>query len=520
MASPTQAPARLSPAVIDRLTLAAAADPAVFLGLYGRVLDPILGDQPFALWPHLATLLDAWREHRLGIVLKSRQLGVSWLLAGYALWTAKFQLGANVLIVSKSQRDAALVLAKVKYLEARLPAFLRWPRGKDNESTLEFPLRDSRINALPSTKDAGRGEGATLVLMDEFAFHEYGSLNYAAIKPTIDAGGRMVVVSTANGLGGPFADLWTDARLDAGPVDTGTGIWQQQGPGPNGFVPVFLDWSCRPGRDAAWLERQRAEYSPLLLKQEYPANPTEAFIVSGRPVFDADALEAVFDTDAAPLERSAAHWLTVPGLTAYEPPNPKRTYLIGVDVAQGLAHGDASCAVVLDAETHAEVAHLHSQDQPDIFAAKLDDLATLYPCRLGVERAGPGFQVLYKLRELQTASTPYAIYFDTSVLKTPAGRLGGQTVQTQEPGWVTSGGTKPTMIGELEAATRLGQVTIRSRQAYEQMRAYQRSDNGETGGSGGKHDDCVMAWAIAWQMRKWPLIRERATSYQVDWGNA
>src|SRR6266540_4231305 len=114
------------------------------------------------------------------------------------LCAAKFHDGANVLMLSKRQDEASALLVKARFLERSLPDWLRTAAGKSNDSTLEFADRGSKISALPSNEDAGRSEAATLVLLDEHAFHQYAEDNFA-VKPTIDAGGRLVIVSTANG---------------------------------------------------------------------------------------------------------------------------------------------------------------------------------------------------------------------------------------------------------------------------------------------------------------------------------
>jgi hypothetical protein len=480
-----------------------AQDSAYFLGTYGKVNDAeTLAVIPFAMWPHLRTLLDLWLDNRLSIILKARQLGVSWLLAGYALWGAKFHTSASVLILSKGQADAADVLAKAKFLEANLPAWLQTTTGKDNDSELEFPGHNARIRALPATAAAGRGATASLVLMDELAHHEHARQNLVSISPTIGMHGRLVAVSTANGLGNAYYELWVGA---GGPAvqDDGTGVWRTDRPGANGYVPVFLHWSCRPGRDEAWLEQKRAELDlePLLFKQEYPSTPLEAFVVSGRPVFGACVLEVDPELKPLPVPLESSSLL---GLTLYRLPEKGKRHLIGVDVALGLEHGDASCAIVLDAETFCEVAHLHSTQPPDLFAADVHALASAYPGRLAVERNGPGHQVIYKLRKLRTSTTPYLPYFDTAVLKAPAGQLTGQTPPDQQEGWVTTPQNKPTAIGELEAALRNGVIRLGSPLVVSQLRMYQRLANGKTEAPQGKHDDCVMALALAYQMHKWP----------------
>jgi hypothetical protein len=57
-------------------------------------------------------------------------------------------------------------------------------------------------------------------------------------------------------------------------------MWLGAEGGATGFLPYFLPWTARPGRDAGWRDRIRDE-SPELTQadvlREYPASPAEAF---------------------------------------------------------------------------------------------------------------------------------------------------------------------------------------------------------------------------------------------------
>ena len=162
---------------------------------YVSVLSPEpSGDSiiPFIMWPHLKETVDIILRDRLVIILKARQIGISWLLAAYALWTASYHPGALVMVLSKGQEEASDLLDKIKFIHRQLPPELQQGVGKSNEHEMAFPSIDSSIVALPSTEHAGRSKAVTLV------FHEYLSANFAAVKPTIDAGGQMITASTVN----------------------------------------------------------------------------------------------------------------------------------------------------------------------------------------------------------------------------------------------------------------------------------------------------------------------------------
>lgn len=225
-----------------------------------RFWDANRGLIPFEQWPHLVTLLNEWEKKKSGVVLKARQLGVSWAVAVYAAWVAR-RPGALVLLLSQGQMESFELLRKVKDVlqEHRThPVELH----KDAEGSVEI-LGGGKIVALPSTARAGRGYTATLVIADEAAYHPYAEDNYVAYKPALDGGGQLLVVSTANGNLGFFSDMYWGAVQ-----------------GANGYEHWFLPWHLRPGRDEAWLKRERKAFRglPAEFKQEYPDTPEDAFV--------------------------------------------------------------------------------------------------------------------------------------------------------------------------------------------------------------------------------------------------
>ena len=56
---------------------------------------------------------------------------------------------------------------------------------------------------------------------------------------------------------------------------------------------MFFPWSASEDRDESWYESKCESMLPWQLAQEYPTTPEEAFIKSGNPVFDLDALEGM-----------------------------------------------------------------------------------------------------------------------------------------------------------------------------------------------------------------------------------
>lgn len=59
----------------------------------------------------------------------------------------------------------------------------------------------SLITSMPSASDPARGESASLIVVDEWAFLPNPEEAWASIEPVADIGGRIIGLSTANGSG-------------------------------------------------------------------------------------------------------------------------------------------------------------------------------------------------------------------------------------------------------------------------------------------------------------------------------
>jgi hypothetical protein len=433
---------------------------------------------PFHLWPAQVRVLWTLMTVRLVIILKARQLGISWICCWYALWLCFFQPGKVVLCFSKGQAEANELLRRIKDLYDRLPDWMRQAGPaliKDNTEELVW-ANGSRVRSLPASQGAGRGHTASLVILDEAAFLQFADALYTALKPTIDAGGQLVVISTANGIGNLFHRLWTKAIA-----------------GLNAFTAIFLPWWSRPGRDAAWYAAQLAEYTdPQMVKQEYPASAQEAFLVSGRTRFAQEWVlaQSVHTRPGLPREQWPASLAGIDhGLTLYALPVPGRRFVLGADVAEGLETGDYSAATLIDAETWEEIAHLHGHWEPDEYAGLLHRLAEAYDAEIAVERNNHGHAVLVTLKIL--------------------GSLRVADGHDDRPGWLTNAQTKPQSIDLLATALRDAFLAhpgavIHTQATLDELQIYRVLKTGDTGAPAGYHDDRVMSWAIALMVARRP----------------
>lgn len=155
---------------------------------------------------------------RFKIGCQARQIGKSFMCACEAVLSALTTPKTEWVILSAGERQALEFMRKVKeWAEA-----LHFTVADDKEvrDSAEAILKSaevtwpngSRVLALPANPDTARGYSANLIL-DEFAFHENPDEIWRAIYPSISnpIKGRKAIriVSTPNGMGNKFHDLWS-----------------------------------------------------------------------------------------------------------------------------------------------------------------------------------------------------------------------------------------------------------------------------------------------------------------------
>jgi hypothetical protein len=449
------------------------------------MLDTAQGPQRAILWPHQERLFLQMRESRRLIVLKARQLGVTWAMAIYALWYALAHPGTTTMILSIGEREAREVLRRIGRLHESLdPQLRRWWKGRftSEEATLRSEAGASQIISIPSGSTAGRGYTVSLLIGDEAAHWPESDQKLAAVLPTMADSGAVVLISTANGMSGRFYDIWADA------------------PG-NGWDTLFFRADDRPGRNKEWLESERSALGDLGA-QEYPLDAEEAFISSGASVFDYDAIETLRSLSVEDPkwrghiteDKTGVHAQAHEGgpWKVWEWPRPGRTYMLAADACAGKASGDYAHAVVVDTASWDQVACYHAKTEPHQFARELRNAGWLWqsspemPALLAPEANNHGAGVIAMLREWG-----YPRIYRHS-------RFDGQTVtESGGLGFFTSLKTKPIAISALQQAIREQAVGIRDGEALSEFTKFILTDTGKMQAAPGAHDDRVMTWAIA-----------------------
>ena len=239
---------------------------------------------PFSLWPEQRKALNKMLSNRLIIILKARQLGLTWMTLVYSVWKMLTRTGYSIVALSKKEEpDAKELIRRVKFILNHLPMWMVREKSKAPENysgliwestalkvTINHPGKEpSTFQSMSSAPDSGRSFTANLVLLDEWAFQEYAEEIWAGAYPLINrpTGGQVIGLSTGkrNTL---FETEWNRAM-------TGT----------SGFVPIFLPWTTDIRRTREWYEQTKIDL-PNSYRNEYPTNPADAFSVGAGAFFE------------------------------------------------------------------------------------------------------------------------------------------------------------------------------------------------------------------------------------------
>ena len=373
-----------------------AVSPVYFLLKYAIIKSTEGGFIPFKLYVYQVKCLLAFLLHNLIIILKNRQIGCTWLVAGYALWKALFHRAANIIIVSKSEDAATEVLDYCRFIYNNLPDFLKPPMDKDRTSLISFPSIGSKIRALSSKESSGIGFGsASLVILDENDFHPYAEENYVEIKPMIDAGGnrQLIILSAPNRmkLNSNFKAIWRDARK-----------------GKNNFHPILLTLGSVPHQTDEWYERMKREYTKRDLETRYFKTEEEALSVTvAGKFFDMDKLTMHTSRIIAPLEGYDTIDTRNGMIRIFKPPVGSNKYVLFTDPSEGKE--DPFHMVVIEVGTKEEVANAHGWFPSDEVASIHDTLSRHYNASNSYYRTGyTGGRFQSALDNLNTPSQMYS----------------------------------------------------------------------------------------------------------------
>lgn len=489
------------------------------------------------------------------IILKARQMGFSTLVVALIFWATATAFFINSLIVAHKEDATASLFKMVKLFYDCLPSPLKPLQRASNaqELVLDKPAKykgkdkglGSRLRcATAGGTGVGRGWTFMNVLLSEFAFWPGNKMEtYTGIMQAVPDGiDTMVVIeSTANGFN-EFKKLW-DAAVIA------------QRNGTEGFLPVFFPWfEMRSYRKKPAPDFQRTEEEQKLadtfglddsqlawrrwcieincggdvdlFHQEYPATPDEAFISTGRCVFDKKALvlrreqvrDLPWEYGAFRIEKDLSghivkwEWTPETGgpIRILKHPEQGVPYVLGGDTAG--TGTDKFAGTMIDNSTGMLVAVVHHQFGERMFAEQMYCLGMYYNTALiGVETNYSTFPEMI-LEELEYPKLFVRERYDNFL---------GQMVNAF--GFDTNTATRPVLVDTLKDVVKKSLDTVTDFDLLGEMLTFVYDDKWKAQAEQGEHDDLVMAFGITHRIRhqqrtvaEMPTLGERSVKWTPD----
>lgn len=485
-----------------------ASDPVFFMKKYCKIQHPTKGRLNFDLYPFQEKVLHDFKKHRYNIVLKSRQMGISTLVAGYSTWLMTFFQDKNILVIATTQETAKNLVTKIREMYSELPTWIKPKTTEDNRLSLRLE-NGSQVKAVSSSPDAARGQSLSLLVIDECGFISESSEIWTGAQSTLSTGGDCIILSTPNGVGNFFHKMWVESEE-----------------GTNGFNPIKLKWDMHPEYDKFWRDEQDKLLGPKKASQECDA----VFISSGNTVIESELLIWYKDSYIKePLEKRGFdknYWL-------WEYPQTNLQYIVVADVSRGDS-SDYSAFHVLDINNAKQVAEYKGKLPPREFGRNLVSVATDWNnALLVIENANVGFDAIQEVINQQYLNLFYMQndiqYIDAiSQINNKINKM----EKKQVPGFTTSSKTKPLIISRLQAYFLDKSIIIQSKRLLDELFVF-IWNNGRAEAMKGYNDDLVMSLSIGlWvrdtslqlrsqgiELQKLSLNRITTTLNTTGWGS-
>ena len=481
----------------------------------------------------------------LNIILKARQLGFSTAIQVFILDHAMFNDNRQCGVIAQGLTEAtAIFSSKILYPYERLPSWLKTGKRsiKSKTSTAIYFNNDSNVRVAVSFRSGtlqvlhvseyGKICAQYPLRADEV---QSGSLN------AVHKGSLLFVESTAEGASGNFFEMSVEA-MDT--KESGVALTQQD------FKFHFFPWFDDPkyvlpvAVGGLKLSQEHTKYFKAVemamnitlsdeqknwyvnkehsqkdkMKQEFPSTPMEAFLTSGRKVFDGNDLlraqsrcskplivygvcpetgKRTKATNKVDLKAKAADKLasaTMNYLLVWELPDEDEDYAVGADVAEGLEHGDRSSFDVVAKSDGRQVAHWFGHLDTKRFARLLAHVGRWYNKGfIGPERNNHGHAVLQELVGIYPTSR---IYHEEHIDSEDKDKEKGGKV-----GWHTSAQSKPILVSGLEDLLTNDADGIKWAGTVSELNIFVYDKKGRMGAQSGGFDDQVMSYMIAQEMR-------------------
>lgn len=491
------------------------------------------------------------------IILKARQEGVSTYFEGSIFHETATNFNVKSAIVGHEQESADNLFDMFNRYYDNLPKAIQPIKKYSNKKELSFDKLQSEITV--SSADSGerlkRSDTIQKLHCTEVAFWRDAKSAMLALLQTVpDEPNTLVIIeSTANGVGGWFYDAWQSATK-----------------GENSFIPIFLAWWEMPEYSRSFeseseqqklikslndyekeiIKKFKLSYEQInwyrytlknkcnadteQMKQEYPTTPQEAFITSGRPVFDNKICHANYLNAKEPImqgdliytyneDKSIKDVEFIKNskgfIKIYEKIEINNTesfvFAGGSDVAEGLEQGDYSTIRVLDRRSRRVVLTWHGHIDPDLFAEEHHKIylflkEQIYFC---IEFNNHGLTTITSAFKLRIK-----MYFRSDFKR-------GYEEHKNLLGYKTTETTKPYIINGLNEQIRENYFQDPEKEFWNECMTYVKDSKGRMSAqnkyidpSTKCFDDRVIAGALMFECDRWmPRVRAEYQDPRPNW---
>lgn len=487
----------------------------------GKIINLRLNGPQLKLYNIIREQKQAKKPVRI-IILKARQMGFSTLTESILFKETATKFNRRTGIITHLSTATTNLFNMSKLMLDNLPVDIKPSVKRSNAQEIIFDNDigtglKSRIKCMTAgTSGVGRSDTFDNLHLSELAFWE-GDVTatltglFQAVPNLPDT--MIIIESTANGYE-KFKEMWDQAIN-----------------GESDFIPLFVAWHELPEYSMPysgfsltqeeielketynltneqlewrrWCIRNNCQGSVEQFHQEYPSCPDEAFISTGKCIFDKDAIIKRLQHLPKPIKQgyfvydeekyqhnimTGIRWINDKNgcIKIFKLPNmPEFTkYAIGGDTA-GETMGDYFSADVVDAKSLEQVATLHLQTDEDLYAKQIYCLGLYYGGALIAVETNFSTFPQKKLEELGYSNfyvRETVDRYDKSV--------------TKQFGFNTNLKTKPIILSELVELVREHTDIFNDERTLREMLTFVKKEGKKQEAEEGFYDDKVMSIAI------------------------
>lgn len=473
----------------------------------------------FKLFPRQKEFLKNLCNENKNITVKNRQAGVTTVSCAYAA-TAMVFASKNapelIVCVAHNQTLAKKNLQKIKnFIDQYQPERFYGSQNRylnKSQTYLKLP-NGSEAMAIANSEDAGRGGTPTFIIMDEAAFIEGGEDAYTAIINSQATGGRLVMLSTPNGLDEVYYKTYENAQYGNNDYKVTNFRWYEDPRFNSDLKWVYTDdiidyikKEPQKQQEEVIDDTQRSVSQTIMFRQGYKPWSTWfenqcrdnnldkrkiaqelqcTFIGSGDNVIDTKIIEQqetenVMEPESTEMDGDLWIW---------KAPKKDHKYIAALDVSLGTAE-DYTGYTIIDFDTFEQVLEYKGKVKPDDAADIINKYSRLYNAFTTLDITGGWGHSTY--RKLIEYKFPLKLlHYEKDMLDkhglVTENSIAGINFQKKN--------NRTKIIEAMEEAMRTGFI-VRSSRLITEMKKFIYDENGRPDHMKGAHDDVLMAVAM------------------------